>query len=127
MLIAVASDHAGFKYKELLKKHLHDLGHEVKDYGTFSEDPVAYPDFMRPAVEAVARGDYDLGILIGGWGNGDAMAASRVKGVRGAYSFNDKPARLARMHNDANVISMGERLISAPMAIAIVNTWLETP
>jgi ribose 5-phosphate isomerase B len=127
MLIAVASDHAGFKYKTLLSKHLHDLGHEVKDFGTYSEDPVDYPDFIRPAAEAVARGECERGIVLGGSGNGEAMAANRVKGVRCAYCYNEETARLGRMHNDANVISIGERLISAPQAIAIVNTWLTTP
>jgi ribose 5-phosphate isomerase B len=127
MLIAVASDHAGFKYKTLLSKHLHDLGHEVKDFGTYSEDPVDYPDFIRPAAEAVARGECERGIVLGGSGNGEAMAANRVKGVRCAYCHNEETARLGRMHNDANVISIGERLISAQQAIAIVNTWLTTP
>ncbi len=127
MRIAVASDHAGFKYKTLLSKHLQDLGHEVKDFGTYSEDPVDYPDFIRPAAEAVARGECERGIVLGGSGNGEAMAANRVKGVRCAYCFNEETARLGRMHNDANVISIGERIISPQMAIAIVNTWLETP
>ena len=127
MHIAVASDHAGFKYKMLLSKHLHDLGHEVKDFGTYSEDPVDYPDFIRPAAEAVARGECERGIVLGGSGNGEAMAANRVKGVRCAYCFNEETARLGRMHNDANVISIGERIVSPQMAVAIVNTWLETP
>jgi ribose 5-phosphate isomerase B len=126
MHIAVASDHAGFKYKVLLSKHLHDLGHEVKDFGTYSEDPVDYPDFIRPAAEAVARGECERGIVLGGSGNGEAMAANRVKGVRCAYCFNEETARLGRMHNDANVISIGERIVSPQMAVAIVNTWLET-
>jgi len=127
MRIAVASDHAGFKYKTLLIKHLHDLGHEIKDFGTNSEDPVDYPDFIRPAAEAVARGECERGIVLGGSGNGEAMAANRVKGVRCAYCFNEETAKLGRMHNDANVISIGERIVTAQMAIAIVNTWLETP
>jgi len=126
MHIAVASDHAGFKYKVFLSKHLHDLGHEVKDFGTYSEDPVDYPDFIRPAAEAVARGECERGIVLGGSGNGEAMAANRVKGVRCAYCFNEETARLGRMHNDANVISIGERIVSPQMAVAIVNTWLET-
>ncbi len=127
MRIAVASDHAGFKYKVLLAKHLQDLGHEVKDFGTFSEEPVDYPDFIRPAAEAVARGECERGIMLGGSGNGEAMAANRVKGVRCAYCFNEETARLGRMHNDANAISIGERIISPQMAVAIVNTWLTTP
>ncbi len=127
MRIAVASDHAGFKYKNLLSKHLQDLGHEVKDFGTYSEEPVDYPDFIRPAAEAVARGECERGIMLGGSGNGEAMAANRVKGVRCAYCFNEETAKLGRMHNDANAISIGERIISPQMAVAIVNTWLETP
>jgi ribose 5-phosphate isomerase B len=127
MRIAVASDHAGFKYKALIAKHLQDLGYDVKDFGTYSEEPVDYPDFIRPAAEAVARGECERGIMLGGSGNGEAMAANRVKGVRCAYCFNEETARLGRMHNDANAISIGERIISPQMAIAIVNTWLETP
>jgi ribose 5-phosphate isomerase B len=127
MRIAVASDHAGFKYKQLIARHLAELGHEVKDFGTFSEDPVDYPDFVRPAAEAVARGEYERGVVLGGSGNGEAMAANRVQGIRCAYCFNEETARLGRMHNDANVISIGERIVSPQMAIAIVNTWLETP
>jgi ribose 5-phosphate isomerase B len=127
MRIAVASDHAGFKYKTLLAKHLQDLGHDVKDFGTYSEEPVDYPDFIRPAAEAVARGECERGIMLGGSGNGEAMAANRVKGVRCAYCFNEETAKLGRMHNDANAISIGERIVSAQMAVAIVNTWLETP
>ena len=127
MRIAVASDHAGFKYKTLLTRHLAELGHEVKDFGTNSEEPVDYPDFIRPAVEAVARGECERGIVLGGSGNGEAMAANRVKGVRCAYCFNEETARLGRMHNDANVISIGERIVSPQMAVAIVNAWLETP
>src|SRR5947207_15841545 len=127
MRIALASDHAGFRYKTLLAKHLATVGHEVKDFGTSSEDPVDYPDFIRPAAEAVARGECERGIVLGGSGNGEAMAANRVKGVRCAYCFNEETARLGRMHNDANVISIGERIVSAPQAIAIVNTWLTPP
>ena len=127
MRIAVASDHAGFKYKQLIARHLTELGHDVQDFGTFSEEPVDYPDFVRPAAEAVARGECERGVVLGGSGNGEAMAANRVKGVRCAYCFNEETARLGRQHNDANVISIGERIISPQMAIAIVNTWLETP
>jgi len=127
MRIALGSDHAGFRYKTLLAKHLASLGHEVKDFGTNSEEPVDYPDFIRPAAQAVARGECERGIVLGGSGNGEAMAANRVKGVRCALCWNEETARLARQHNDANVISVGERLISEQTAIAIVNTWLTTP
>jgi ribose 5-phosphate isomerase B len=127
MRIAVASDHAGFKYKRLIATHLASLGHEVKDFGTHSEEPVDYPDFIRPAAEAVACNEYERGVVLGGSGNGEAMAANRVKGVRCALCWNVETARLARQHNDANVISIGERLVSEPTAIAIVDTWLNTP
>jgi len=127
MRIALGSDHAGFRYKSLLAKHLVSLGHEVADFGTSSEEPVDYPDFIRPAAEAVARGDCERGIVLGGSGNGEAMAANRVKKVRCALCWNEETARLARMHNDANVISLGQRLITEEQAIAIVNTWLTTP
>jgi ribose 5-phosphate isomerase B len=127
MRIALASDHAGFRYKTVLAKHLVSLGHEVADFGTNSEDSVDYPDFIRPAAEAVARGECERGIVLGGSGNGEAMAANRVKKVRCALCWNEETARLARQHNDANVISLGQRLISEQQAITIVNTWLTTP
>ena len=127
MRIAVASDHAGFKYKTLLAKHLQDLGHDVKDFGTYSEEPVDYPDFIRPAAEAVARGECERGIMLGGSGNGEAMAANRIRGVRCALCWNVESARLGREHNDANVISIGQRMISQDLALEIVRTWLETP
>jgi len=127
MRIALASDHAGYRYKTLLAKHLSSLGHEVKDFGTSSEDPVDYPDFILPAAEAVARRECERGIVLGGSGNGEAIAANRVKRVRCALCWNEEVARLARQHNDANVISLGQRLISEQQAIAIVNTWLTTP
>jgi ribose 5-phosphate isomerase B len=127
MRIALASDHAGFRYKAILAKHLTSLGHDVKDFGTYSAEPVDYPDFIRPAAEAVARGECERGIVLGGSGNGEAMAANRVKGVRCALCWNEETARLSRQHNNANVISLGERLIDEPTAIAIVNTWLTSP
>jgi ribose 5-phosphate isomerase B len=127
MRIAIASDHAGFRYKALLARHLAALGHDVVDFGTSSEEPVDYPDFIRPAAQAVARGECERGIVLGGSGNGEAMAANRVKGVRCALCWNEETARLSRQHNDANVISLGQRLISDQQAVAIVNTWLNTP
>src|SRR5438045_5636428 len=125
MKVAIASDHAGFAYKEKIKIFLVESGHEVQDFGTTGNASVDYPDFIRPAAEAVARGECERGIVLGGSGNGEAMAANRVKGVRCVYCFNEETAKLGRMHNDANVISIGERIVSAQMAIAIVNTWLE--
>src|SRR5687767_5713200 len=101
MRIAIASDHAGFIYKTELITLLTELGHEVKDFGTDSEASVDYPDFIRPAAESVARGEAELGIVLGGSGNGEQMAANKVKGIRCALCWNTTTARLARQHNDA--------------------------
>ena len=127
MRIALASDHAGFRLKERIKRHLEERGYEVVDFGTDSEDAVDYPRFIRPAALAVARGECERGIVLGGSGNGEAMAANRVRGVRCALCWSAETARLAREHNDANVISLGARLIPEDLALAIVDTWLETP
>ena len=126
MKISLGTDHAGFRYKEKVKALLESLGHEVKDLGTFSEDPVDYPLFIRPAAEAVARGECERGIVFGGSGNGEAMVANKVHGVRCALCWSEESARLARQHNDANVLSMGERMIPEELALKIVRIWLET-
>ncbi len=127
MNIGIGSDHAGFPYKEEIKKRLLQLGHEVTDFGTNSTAAVDYPLFIRPVAEAVGRGDLDRGIVLGGSGNGEAIVANRVRKVRCALCWNVESARLARLHNDANVISLGERMMDLPMALAIVQAWLETP
>jgi ribose 5-phosphate isomerase B len=126
MKIAIGSDHAGFTYKEKIKQFLITLGHEVTDFGTDSEVPVDYPLFIRPVAEAVARGQTERGVVLGGSGNGEAMAANRIKGVRCALCWNVTTARLARQHNDANVVSLGQRMISEEEALEIVRVWLET-
>lgn len=126
MKIAIGSDHAGFKYKERIKDFLQEQGHEVNDFGTFSEEPVDYPLFIRPVAEAVARGEYERGIVLGGSGNGEAMAANRIKKVRCALCWNEELARLARQHNDSNVLSLGQRVIPAETVLEIVRVWLET-
>ena len=126
MKIAIGSDHAGFNYKEKIKQFLSALGHEVTDFGTYSEEPVDYPLFIRPVAEAVARGETERGVVLGGSGNGEAMAANRVKGVRCALCWNVATARLARQHNDANIISLGQRMISEEEALEIVRVWLKT-
>ncbi len=126
MKIALGSDHAGFRYKEKIKQLLQSLGHEVEDFGTHSEDPVDYPKFIRPAAEAVARGECERGIVLGGSGNGEAMAANKVRGVRCALCWNEETARLSRQHNDANVLSLGERVLSEEDALQIVRVWLTT-
>jgi ribose 5-phosphate isomerase B len=127
MKIALGTDHAGFRYKEKVKELLASLGHEVKDFGTFSEEAVDYPLFIRPAAEAVARGECDRGIVFGGSGNGEAMTANKVHGVRCALCWNEEVAQLSRQHNDANVLSLGQRVIPEEMAMKIVRIWLKTP
>jgi ribose 5-phosphate isomerase B len=127
MKIAIGSDHAGFRYKEMVKLLLTGLGHTVDDLGTDSEEPVDYPLFIRPVALAVARGEAERGVVLGGSGNGEAMVANRVKGVRCALCWNVESARLARQHNDANMISLGQRMITEEVALEIVRTWLETP
>ena len=127
MRISLASDHAGFRYKTLIAAHLRALGHEVQDFGTDSERPVDYPDFIRPAAAAVAAGECERGVVLGGSGNGEAMAANRFRGVRCALAWSVESARLARAHNDANMISLGQRLIPEELVLAIVDAWLVTP
>lgn len=127
MKIAIASDHAGYRYKEEIRKFLADLGHEVVDFGTDSAESVDYPLYIRPAAEAVARGEAERGIVLGGSGNGEAMVANRLPGVRCALCWDVNSATLGRQHNDANMISLGERTMSLETALEIVETWLETP
>src|SRR6185312_8444220 len=127
MKIAIGSDHAGFRYKERIKEFLQQQGHVVNDFGTFSEEPVDYPLFIRPVAEAVARGEYERGIVLGGSGNGEAIVANRVKGVRCALCWNVESARLGRQHNNANIISIGQRMVALETALEIVKTWLDTP
>jgi ribose 5-phosphate isomerase B len=127
MRVAIGSDHAGFVYKGVLVGLLRDLGHEVKDFGTHSEEPVDYPDFIRPVAEAIARGDFERGIVLGGSGNGEAIAANKVRGVRCALCWDATTARLAREHNDANIVSIGQRVMGIEEAKEIVRVFLSTP
>jgi len=127
MKIGIGSDHAGFEYKEQIRKFLQDLGHAVTDFGTNSPQPVDYPLFIRPVAEAVAGGKCERGVVLGGSGNGEAIVANRVRKVRCALCWNIESARLARQHNDANVISLGQRMMSLETALEIVRVWLETP
>lgn len=127
MKIAIASDHAGFRYKEEIKGYLVAEGHEVADFGTDSTESCDYPDFIVPAARAVATGECERGIVLGGSGNGEAMAANRLRGVRCALCWDATTARLAREHNDANMISLGERLVPLATALEIVAIWLRTP
>jgi ribose 5-phosphate isomerase B len=127
MKIGIGSDHAGYEYKERIKLLLRELGHEVRDFGTNSPEPVDYPVYIRPVAEAVAKGDVERGIVLGGSGNGEAIVANRVKGVRCALCWNLETARLGREHNDANALSIGQRMIPVDLALEIVRIWLTTP
>ncbi|HEX6853477.1 MAG TPA: ribose 5-phosphate isomerase B [Candidatus Polarisedimenticolaceae bacterium] len=127
MRIAIASDHAGFRYKEAIRHALALEGHDVVDFGTSSSDPVDYPGYIRAAAESVASGDCERGIVLGGSGNGEAIVANKVRRIRCALCWSVETARLARAHNDANVISIGERTVDLATALAIVGTWLTTP
>jgi ribose 5-phosphate isomerase B len=127
MKVALGSDHAGFRYKEAIKAFLISLRHEVEDFGTHSEERVDYPVFIRPVARAVAAGQFERGIVLGASGNGEAMAANRVKRVRCALCWNLEGASLARQHNDSNVLAIGQRLIPEEFALEIVRVWLETP
>jgi ribose 5-phosphate isomerase B len=99
----------------------------VEDFGTKSEEPVDYPDFIRPLAIAVAQGDPERGVVFGGSGNGEAMAANRCRGVRCAVSWDEESARLSRAHNDANILSLGQRLVPEENVLTIVDVWLSTP
>lgn len=122
--IAIASDHAGFAYKQRIAEMLRGEGHEVRDFGTHGEAQVDYPLFIAPAAEAVASGVCERGIVLGGSGNGEQIAANKVRGIRCALCWSLETARLARQHNDANVISIGQRMVPEELALEIVKTWL---
>ena len=124
--IAIGSDHAGYSYKEAIKEFLQTKGYETKDFGTFSTESVDYPLYIKPTAVAVSEGHCDFGIVLGGSGNGEAIAANKVTGIRCALCWSDDTARLAKEHNNANMISIGERQIAEEMAIKIVDTWLNS-
>lgn len=126
LTVAIGSDHAGYTYKQAIIAHLEKQGYTVKDYGTNSTDSCDYPDFIRPVALAVAKGDYDRGIVLGGSGNGEAIVANRIPGVRCGLCWNEQIAVWNRSHNDGNVLSLGERTISQDEALHIVDTWLNT-
>lgn len=126
MKIAIGSDHAGYKCKERIKEFLTGLGHTVVDLGTDSEAPVDYPLFIRPVALMVAKGEAERGIVLGGSSNGEAMVANRVRGIRCALCWNVESARLARQHNDANMVSLGQRMMTEQLALELVRVWLDT-
>lgn len=126
MKIALGTDHAGYEYKERIKQHLIEQGHEVKDFGTDSAESCDYPDFVYPAAEAVAKGECNFGIVLGASGNGEAIVANKVRGIRCAVCWNQRGARLARQHNNANVASIGAHMISIQQTLEIVDLFLTT-
>ncbi len=125
MKIALAADHAGFDEKERIKKTLDEIGVEYDDMGTYSADSVDYPDYARKVGEAVARGEYDQGLLVCGSGTGMAISANKVRGVRAAVAWNAEIARLARQHNDANVLALAGRFVTPDEQAKIVKAWFE--
>ncbi|MEK7599015.1 MAG: RpiB/LacA/LacB family sugar-phosphate isomerase [Patescibacteria group bacterium] len=138
MLIYLGSDHAGFELKEKIKKYLKELGYAAEDKGAFKFDPDDdYPDFIRPVAEAVAASSESRGLIFGGSGQGEAIVANRVKGIRAAVfygvyggkwvGFGDKIVRLSRDHNDANILSIGARFVDENTAKNAVRLWLKTP
>jgi len=124
--IAIASDHAGYRLKDALTRHLRAAGHEVDDLGTDSEAPVDYPPFCAAAARAVVRGAADAGVVIGGSGQGEAIAANKVRGARTALCHDETTARLARQHNDANLLSLGARIVGEDLAFAIADVFFST-
>ena len=123
MKIAIASDHAGFEEKERLKPLLNELGIEFEDLGTVSTESVDYPDYARKVAEEVAQGKVDQGLLVCGSGTGMAIAANKVPGVRAAVAWSEEIARLAREHNDANVLALGARTTPVDQLPGIVRAW----
>ena len=124
--IAIGSDHAGFAYKEAIKAMLLAAGHTVRDFGTHSTERCDYPDFCFPVARAIAAGEVDRGIVLGGSGNGEANAANRVRGVRCGLCWNEQVAIWNRSHNDGNVLSLGQRTVTEAEALKITRTWLAT-
>jgi len=126
MKIAIASDHAGFNYKEAIRAHLAELGHEVKDFGAFNDERSDYPDFIRPAAQAVVAGEFDRAIILGGSGNGEAIVANRIPGIRCTLAWDVRSARYGRSHNNSNCLSLGERMMAESEALELVDIWLTT-
>jgi ribose 5-phosphate isomerase B len=125
--VAIAADHAGYLLKEDLKEFLESDGHDVLDCGTDSTEPVDYPKFSEAAARAVIDGRADRGIVLGGSGQGEQIAANKVHGIRASLCNDLYTARLARQHNDANVLGMGARIVAPTLAMEIVRVWLATP
>jgi ribose 5-phosphate isomerase B len=127
MRIAIGADHAGYALKQHLVGTLRKLGHTVEDFGTMSEEPVDYPDICAAVGRAVVRGQADRGIVVGGSGQGEQIAANKVHGVRAALCNDLYTTRMSRLHNDANVLAIGGRIVASGLADEIATLWLETP
>jgi ribose 5-phosphate isomerase B len=130
MKIVLAADHAGYHLKEQIKQHLENQGYTVEDFGAYRYDPEDdYPDFILPAARVVAAAPDCRGIILGGSGQGEAMAANRIKGVRAAvfYDGPEKIVELSRLHNDANILSIGARFIAPEKALRVIDLWLKLP
>lgn len=123
-IIALGTDHAGFHLKEIIKTFLLENEYQVNDFGAINDKPSDYPDYCRPAAESVAKGLSDFGVVFGGSGNGEAMVANKVKGIRCGLCWNIESAKLTKEHNNANMISIGARMVTQRDAIEIVKTWL---
>ena len=126
-MIAIACDHGGYQYKQMLMQHLNDRGIAYKDFGTFTPDSCDYPDYAKPVANAVAAGEFEKGILICGTGIGMSIAANKVKGMRAAVCADAFSAKATREHNDANILCMGARVISEAKALEITDIFLDTP
>ena len=124
MRIVVASDHAGFPLKAPILAFLQAAGHDAADYGTDSAEPVDYPDFIAPAARAVAAGEFQLGIVLGGSGTGEQIVANKIHGIRCVQATDPVTARLGRQHNDANVLAMGARIVGTELALGCVAAFL---
>jgi ribose 5-phosphate isomerase B len=124
MRIALGSDHAGYPLKVEVAKHLEAAGHEILDMGTDSEEPVDYPPFCAAAARAVVRGEAQLGVVMGGSGQGEQISANKVHGVRAALCHDEFTARLARQHNNANVLAMGARVLGSELALTILDVFV---
>lgn len=127
MKIAIGSDHAGFRLKSLVIEHLRAAGHDLEDFGTDSDAAVDYPSYCAQVARAVVKGEAEFGIVLGGSGQGEAMAANKVHGARAALCNDLVTCILAREHNDANILAMGARIVAPELAYRIVDTFLETP
>ncbi len=122
--IAIGADHAGFEYKELLKKWLEKNGYPIKDFGTFNTESVDYPDFAHPVAEAVEKKEFELGLLLCGSANGVAITANKHQNIRAALCWNEEVAELARHHNNANIVCIPARFVSYELAEKILDRFL---